>query len=74
LLGVLGGLAVGGILGLFVGATLLSVFFTLLKEWVAVPDEDSSTAQLMTDPLTLEEDPCQVLNCELRVLMLGRIW
>ena len=45
LLGVLGGLAVGGILGLFVGATLLSVFFTLLKEWVAVPNEDSGGAQ-----------------------------
>jgi predicted PurR-regulated permease PerM len=41
LLGVLGGIAVGGIIGLFVGATLLSVFFTLLKEWAAVPDEDS---------------------------------
>ena len=44
LLGVLGGLAAGGIIGLFVGATLLSVFYTILKEWVAVPDEDSSTA------------------------------
>jgi len=45
LLGVLGGLAAGGIIGLFVGATLLAVFYTVLKEWVAVPDEDSSTAQ-----------------------------
>jgi len=45
LLGVLGGLAAGGIIGLFVGATLLSVFYTILKEWVAVPDEDSSTGQ-----------------------------
>ena len=44
LLGVLGGLAAGGIIGLFVGATLLSVFFTLLKEWVAVEDEVSSAA------------------------------
>jgi predicted PurR-regulated permease PerM len=44
LLGVLGGIAAGGILGLFVGATLLSVFYTILKEWVAVPDEDSSAA------------------------------
>ena len=34
LLGVVGGIAVGGILGLFVGATLLSVFYTMLKEWV----------------------------------------
>lgn len=37
LLGVLGGLAFGGIVGLFVGATLLAVFYTMLKEWVAVP-------------------------------------
>jgi predicted PurR-regulated permease PerM len=49
LLGVLGGLAAGGILGLFVGATLLSVFYTMLKEWAAAPDEDSSAAQLTTD-------------------------
>jgi predicted PurR-regulated permease PerM len=49
LLGVLGGLAVGGILGLFVGATLLAVFFKLLTEWVAVPDEDSSGAQTKTE-------------------------
>jgi predicted PurR-regulated permease PerM len=49
LLGVLGGLAAGGILGLFVGATLLAVFFTVLKEWVAVPDEDSSAAQTKTE-------------------------
>ncbi len=49
LLGVLGGLATGGIIGLFVGATLLAVVYTMLKEWVAVPDEDSSAAQLMPD-------------------------
>jgi predicted PurR-regulated permease PerM len=41
LLGVVGGLAAAGILGLFIGATFLSVFYTLLKEWVAVPDKDS---------------------------------
>jgi len=45
LLGVLGGLATGGIIGLFVGATLLAVFYTMLKEWVAVADEDLSAAQ-----------------------------
>jgi len=42
LIGVLGGLASGGILGLFVGATLLSVFYTMLREWAAEPDEDLS--------------------------------
>ncbi len=49
LLGVLGGLAFGGIIGLFVGATLLAVFYTMLKEWVAVPDEDSSDVQTKTE-------------------------
>ena len=44
-LGVLGGLALGGIIGLFVGATFLAVFYTMLKEWVAAPDEDSGGAQ-----------------------------
>jgi predicted PurR-regulated permease PerM len=48
-LGVLGGLAFGGIIGLFVGATLLAVFYTMLKEWVTVPDDNLSAAQLMTD-------------------------
>jgi predicted PurR-regulated permease PerM len=49
LLGVLGGLAAGGIIGLFVGATLLSVFFTILKEWVAVEDENPGAVPTMTD-------------------------
>ena len=47
-LGVLGGIAAGGIIGLFVGATLLAVFYTVLKEWATAPDEDSSAARLMT--------------------------
>jgi predicted PurR-regulated permease PerM len=38
LLGVLGGLATGGFIGLFVGATVLAVFFTMLREWVAAPE------------------------------------
>jgi predicted PurR-regulated permease PerM len=49
LLGVLGGLAAGGIIGLFVGATLLAVFFKLLTEWVGAPDQDSSAAQTTTE-------------------------
>jgi predicted PurR-regulated permease PerM len=48
-LGVLGGLALGGIIGLFVGATFLAVFYTVLKEWVAVEGEDSSAAQTKTE-------------------------
>ncbi len=49
LLGVLGGLAVAGILGLFVGATLLSVFYTMLKEWAAAEDEILSGAPAKTE-------------------------
>ena len=49
LLGVLGGIATGGILGLFVGATLLSVFYTMLREWAAGDDESSGAVPTMTD-------------------------
>jgi len=45
LLGVVGGLAASGILGLFIGATLLSVFYTMLREWAAVEGEDSTVVQ-----------------------------
>ena len=48
-LGVLGGLAFGGIIGLFVGATFLAVFYTMLKEWVTVEDENSGVVPTMTD-------------------------
>ncbi len=34
-LGVLGGIATGGFLGMFIGTTILGVFYTLLKEWSA---------------------------------------
>ncbi|HXH02228.1 MAG TPA: AI-2E family transporter [Candidatus Competibacteraceae bacterium] len=39
LLGVLGGLITMGLIGLFVGATLLAMFYTLLKEWSAAGEE-----------------------------------
>lgn len=45
LLGVVGGLAASGILGLFIGATLLSVFYTMLKEWVGAEGEGSGAAE-----------------------------
>jgi predicted PurR-regulated permease PerM len=44
LLGVLGGLATGGFIGLFVGATVLAVFFTMLREWVAEPAGENTNA------------------------------
>ncbi len=49
LLGVLGGLATGGIIGLFIGATLLAVVYTMLKEWLAESGENSSAAQTKTE-------------------------
>jgi predicted PurR-regulated permease PerM len=37
LLGILGGLAVAGILGLFLGATIVGVFYTMIREWTDTP-------------------------------------
>jgi predicted PurR-regulated permease PerM len=45
LLGVLGGLAFGGVVGLFVGATLLAVVYTMLKEWGAEREEGAGDAR-----------------------------
>jgi predicted PurR-regulated permease PerM len=41
-IGVLGGVATGGFLGLFVGSTLLAVFYTILVEWSAPAIEKDS--------------------------------
>ncbi|KJS30259.1 MAG: hypothetical protein VR64_16205 [Desulfatitalea sp. BRH_c12] len=57
LLGVLGGLTFGGIIGLFVGATLLAVFYTMLKEWVVATDEESNAVPLVTDRIAEMEGP-----------------
>jgi predicted PurR-regulated permease PerM len=46
LIGIVGGLAVGGILGIFVGATLLGVLYTVIREWSAVQEEDSRAVEL----------------------------
>ncbi len=42
LLGALGGMATGGILGMFVGATLLALGYQIFMGWVAA-DLDAST-------------------------------
>jgi len=61
LLGVLGGLATGGFIGLFVGATVLAVFFTMLREWVAEPEPAAavaiSAADTALDPSRIEGQP-----------------
>jgi len=46
-LGILGGIATNGILGLFIGATVLGLFYTLLMEWSA---EDGDTSVTTTAP------------------------
>ena len=46
-LGILGGVATGGILGLFIGATVLGLFYTLLMEWSV---EDGTTMVATTTP------------------------
>ena len=43
LLGALGGMATGGIIGLFVGATLLAIGYQLFMGWVATPPGASPT-------------------------------
>lgn len=49
LLGALGGMATGGILGMFVGATLLALGYQLFMSWVAT-NPDSSAAAPKTEP------------------------
>jgi predicted PurR-regulated permease PerM len=44
LLGALGGMATGGILGMFVGATLLALGYQIFMGWVAA-NPDSHTAE-----------------------------
>jgi predicted PurR-regulated permease PerM len=41
LAGVIGGLVAFGILGIFIGPTVLAVAYTLLNAWVADGDDDS---------------------------------
>jgi predicted PurR-regulated permease PerM len=42
-LGIMGGIATGGILGLFIGATVLGLFYTLLMEWSVGEGDDAAT-------------------------------
>jgi predicted PurR-regulated permease PerM len=45
LFGALGGMAGGGILGMFVGATALALGYTLFKNWVSTGTESEATPQ-----------------------------
>ena len=51
LLGALGGMAAGGILGLFVGATLLALGYQIFMMWVRSPDPAVETSSVPTPPL-----------------------
>jgi predicted PurR-regulated permease PerM len=45
LLGALGGMAAAGILGMFVGATLLALGYQIFMGWVAARDEVEASEQ-----------------------------
>jgi predicted PurR-regulated permease PerM len=50
LIGALGGMAAAGILGMFVGATLLAVGYQIFMSWVAARDEAEASAQKKGKP------------------------
>jgi len=49
LLGALGGMAAGGILGMFVGATLLALGYQIFMRWVATRHESAPVASSLND-------------------------
>ena len=51
LLGALGGMAAGGILGMFVGATLLTLGYQIFMGWVAA-NQTAEPAQTKSDALS----------------------
>jgi predicted PurR-regulated permease PerM len=73
LLGALGGMATGGLLGLFVGATLLTLGYRLFMVWVAdemdaeePPRSDDDTVQTEAVPTDEDEDRGAEESGELR--------
>lgn len=53
LFGILGGVATGGILGLFIGATILGVSYTLLKEWITSEEPLAAEDKAETEKLQM---------------------
>jgi predicted PurR-regulated permease PerM len=43
LVGVIGGLIVFGLIGLFIGPTILAVAYTLLQEWMAEAEPEAAS-------------------------------
>jgi predicted PurR-regulated permease PerM len=56
LVGVLGGLAAFGLIGLFIGPAVLAVSYTLLRAWIA-EEARPGMAMLPPDPLAVTPDP-----------------
>ena len=55
LLGALGGMVSGGILGMFVGATLLALGYQIFMSWVAMGNESmSAAAPVVAEPVVVE--------------------
>jgi len=53
LLGALGGMATGGVLGMFVGATLLALGYQIFMSWVAIsPDAHEAISSHDSTPTT----------------------
>jgi predicted PurR-regulated permease PerM len=50
LIGALGGMAAAGILGMFVGATLLALGYRIFMGWVAARGEAEAPGQKQEDP------------------------
>ena len=58
LAGVIGGLIAFGLLGIFLGPTVLAVAYTLLNAWMAEGDEDAPPAP----PTEVAPDLCHALR------------
>ena len=54
LLGALGGMAAGGIVGLFVGAVLLALGYQIFMSWVAVPTLRQNRRRMTASPIAAD--------------------
>lgn len=61
LLGALGGMAMSGIVGLFVGAVVLSLTYQLMVNWLDEDDTEANKA-LNIDQKAKEEDQVEVAS------------
>lgn len=57
LIGALGGMVSGGIIGLFLGAVLLAVFYQLFMQWVDNPDASGADSQPVAEKSEIDSVP-----------------